>query len=141
MPLDPQAQQVLEQMAALNLPPTYTVSPEEARALNKARPRAAGPEVAKVEDATIPGAGPDIPVRIYIPSGPGPFPILAWFHGGGWVVGDLDTARLQDAGVPTTCTRYDGMIHGFFGMSAVLDKGQQAIADASAALRQAFAGS
>lgn len=40
----------------------------------------------------IPGPGPDIPVRIYTPAGPGPFPILAWFHGGGWVVGDLDSA-------------------------------------------------
>ena len=32
--------------------------------------------------------------------------------------------RLKEAGVPTTYSRYDGMIHGFFGMPAVLDKGR-----------------
>jgi acetyl esterase len=91
MPLDPQAKTVLEVVAELNLPANHTVSPAEARANAKMRPRAIGPEVAKVEDRTIPGPGPDIPVRIYTPVGPGPFPILAWFHGGGWVVGDLDS--------------------------------------------------
>jgi acetyl esterase len=307
MPLDPQAQQVLEQIAALGLPPNHLVSPSQARINMKSRPRAAGPEVAKVEDRLIPGPGVDIPVRIYTPTGSGPFPVLVWFHGGGWVVGDLETAdptarhltvgancvvisvdyrlapetkfpgavddsyaatvwaaqqaprlngdsgkiavggdsaggnlaaavalmardrgglslafqllvypvtardfgtasyrqnaegyglnldgmrwywdlylqspadasnpyaaplvaenlkglppalvitaeydplcdegeayakRLQDAGVATTCRRYDGMIHGFFGMTAVLDKGKQAVAEACAALRQAFA--
>ena len=53
--------------------------------------------------------------------------------------GEAYAKQLQAAGVPTTCTRYDGMIHGFFGMAAVLDKGQQAVAEACAALRQAFA--
>jgi acetyl esterase len=306
MPLDPQAQRVLEQIAALGLPPNHLVSPEQARINSKARPRAAGPDVAKVEDRRIPGPGPDIPVRIYTPTGLGPFPVLVWFHGGGWVVGDLDTAdptarhlavgadcvvvsvdyrlapetkfpgaaddcyaatlwaarnaaqingdptriavggdsaggnlaaavalmardrsalslafqllvypvtacdfnttsyrqnaegylltrdgmqwywnhylnhpseasnpyaaplgaqdftglppalvitaemdplcdegaayaqRLQDAGVPTQYRRYDGMIHGFFGMPALLDKGKQALAEAATALRQAF---
>jgi len=92
MPLDSQAQTVIEQLAALGLPPAHTVSPEQARINMKARPRAAGPEVAKVEERSIPGPGPDIPVRIYTPAGAGPFPILGWFHGGGWVIGDLDTA-------------------------------------------------
>jgi acetyl esterase len=48
--------------------------------------------VAKVEDRRLPGSGLEIPVRIYTPAGPGPFPILVWFHGGGWVIGDLDSA-------------------------------------------------
>jgi acetyl esterase len=307
MPLDPEAKQVLEQIAALGLPPNHLVSPAQARINMKSRPRAAGPEVARVEDRLIPGPGVDIPVRIYTPTGSGPFPILVWFHGGGWVVGDLETAdptarhltvgakcvvisvdyrlapetkfpgaaddcyaatvwavqhatqfngdpdkiavggdsaggnlaaavalmardrsgpslafqllvypvtsrdfdtssyrhngegfnltldamrwywdhylqrpedasnpyaaplaaenlkslppalvitaecdplcdegeafakRLQAAGVPTTYSRYDGMIHGFFGMNAVLDKGKQAVAEACAALQQAFA--
>ena len=43
-------------------------------------------------DRMIPGPGPNIPVRIYTPAGNGPFPIVVWFHGGGWVVGDLDMA-------------------------------------------------
>jgi acetyl esterase len=308
MPLDPQAQQVIDLIAELGLPPNHTVSPEEARINAASRPRAAGPEVAKVEDRKISGSGPEIPVRIYTPAGPGPFPILVWYHGGGWVIGDLESAdasarhltvgaeyvtvsvdyrlapdtkfpgpaddcydaamwaaqnaasingdasriavggdsaggnlaaavalmardrgnpslafqllvypvtarnfntnsyqqnadgyllskagmqwywehylqspadaanpyaaplaasdlsnlppalvitaefdplcdegeayaqRLQDAGTPTTCTRYDGMIHGFFGMPAVIDKSKQAVAEAAAVLKQAFAG-
>jgi acetyl esterase len=53
--------------------------------------------------------------------------------------GEAFAKRLQAAGVPTTYSRYDGMIHGFFGMNAVLDKGKQAVAEACAALQQAFA--
>ena len=307
MPLDPQAQNILDQMAALGLPPNHTVSPEEARANMLARPRPEGPEVAKVEDRTIANGNFQVPVRIYTPAGSGPFPVLSWFHGGGWVIGNLETAdatarhlavgagcvvvsvdyrlapeakfpvpfddcyaatqwivqnaasinvdpsriavggdsaggnlaagiclaakdrgglpiafqllvypvtavdfstgsykqnadgylltmdgmkwywnhylssdadasnpyaaplaakdlsglppalvitaefdplrdegeayakKLQDAGVDATATRYDGMIHGFFGMSAVLDKGAQALAQASSALMAAFA--
>ena len=92
MPLDPQAQEVLDQLAALGLPPNHTLTPEEARANQLARPRAAGPEVANVEDRAIPGSGARIPLRIYTPEGTGPFPVLSWFHGGGWVLGNLDTA-------------------------------------------------
>jgi len=92
MPLDPQIKQVMESVAALGLPAANTVSPVEARANAKLRPRAPGPEVAKVEDRKIPGPDGDVPVRIYTPEGNGPFPILAWYHGGGWVIGDLDSA-------------------------------------------------
>ena len=53
--------------------------------------------------------------------------------------GEAYAHRLEAAGVPTTCTRYPGMIHGFFGMSAVVDKGKDAMAQASAALTAAFA--
>ena len=92
MPLDPQIKQVMEDTAALGLPAPYTVSPEEARANAKKRPRTPGPEVAKVKDRSIPSPDGDVPVRIYTPEGNGPFPILAWYHGGGWVVGDLESA-------------------------------------------------
>ncbi len=307
MPLDPQARNVMDQLEALGLPPNHTVSPQEARVNFSARPMAPGPEVAKVEDRAIPNSSAQVPVRIYTPEGSGPFPVLAWFHGGGWVVGSLDGSdgtarhlsvgagcivvsvdyrlapeykfpvpfddcfavtewiaqnaaninadpdriavggdsaggnlaaavalkardqggpalalqllvypvtavdfgtasysqnaegylltmdsmkwywnhylsddkdasnpyaaplaakdlsglapalvitaefdplrdegeayaqRLQEAGVPTASTRYDGMIHGFFGMSAVVDKGKQAISEASSALQAAFA--
>ena len=82
----------MEQVAALGLPAPHTVSPAEARANAKQRPRSPGPEVAKVEDRNIPGPDGGVPVRIYTPEGDGPFPILAWYHGGGWVVGDLESA-------------------------------------------------
>jgi acetyl esterase len=91
MPLDPQAQRVIEQTAALGLPPAHTVSPQQARINRKSRPMAPGPEVGKVDNRLIPGPETAIPVRIYTPEGSGPFPTLVWFHGGGWVVGDLDT--------------------------------------------------
>jgi acetyl esterase len=92
MPLDPQARNMLDQIAALGLPPNHTVSPQEARSNMNSRPQSSGPEVARVEDRPIPGPGPEIPVRIYTPAGSGPFPVLVWFHGGGWVVGNLETA-------------------------------------------------
>ena len=92
MPLDPQAQNVIDQIAALGLPPNHTLSPEEARANMLSRPRPSGPEVAKVENRTVPNGDYQVPVRIYTPPGNGPFPVLSWFHGGGWVIGDLETA-------------------------------------------------
>jgi acetyl esterase/lipase len=53
--------------------------------------------------------------------------------------GEAYAHRLEAAGVNTTCIRYDGMIHGFFGMATAIDKGKQAIAQASASLKAAFA--
>jgi acetyl esterase len=52
--------------------------------------------------------------------------------------GEAYAHRLESAGVPTTCTRYPGMIHGFFGMSAAVDKGKDAVSQASSALTAAF---
>ena len=92
MPLDSQAKAVMDLVAAMGLPPNHTVSPEDARANGKSRPRAPGPEVTKVEDREIPGPDSQVPVRIYTPEGSGPFPVLVWFHGGGWVLGDLDNS-------------------------------------------------
>ena len=53
--------------------------------------------------------------------------------------GEAYAHRLQNEGVTTQRTRYDGMMHGFFGMPAVLDKGKQAINEATAALKKSFA--
>ena len=43
-------------------------------------------------DRTVPGDGGDIPVRVYRPAADGPLGVLVWYHGGGFVIGDLDTA-------------------------------------------------
>ena len=45
----------------------------------------------RVEDRTIPGPGGAIPVRIYTPAGTGPFPVVVYSHGGGWVIATIDT--------------------------------------------------
>jgi acetyl esterase len=47
--------------------------------------------VASVENFSVPGPESDVPVRVYEPDADGPYPIVLYFHGGGWVVGDLDT--------------------------------------------------
>jgi acetyl esterase len=55
-----------------------------------ARPRI---EMARVEEIEIPGPAGTIPARLYAPYSPadGPLPLLVYFHGGGWVIGDLET--------------------------------------------------
>jgi acetyl esterase len=53
--------------------------------------------------------------------------------------GEAYAARLREAGVAVTSTRYDGMFHGFFGMGAQLDQGKKAVAQAAAGLKQALA--
>jgi acetyl esterase len=91
MPLDPQAQSVLEAMAAMNMPPLHTLTAQEARAQMAARPMAVPPEeVARVQDLSVPGPHGPIPLRAYTPAGPGPLPVVVYFHGGGWVLGDIE---------------------------------------------------
>ena len=55
--------------------------------------------------------------------------------------GERYAARLKEAGVPTTMTRYEGVVHGFFGMSVLFDQARAAIDQAAAALRGGFASS
>jgi acetyl esterase/lipase len=82
---------VLAMMAELELPPLESMTPEEARAFmaagSEARPP--GPEVGEIVDGVLPGAdGNDLAYRLYRPEGDGPHPLVCYFHGGGWVLGD-----------------------------------------------------
>lgn len=93
MPLDPQVQFLLEQMASLDSPPIHTLTPQQVRDNIRMQQSFFGePEpIAQIENRTIPGPAGQIPVRIYTPAGSGLFPVLVFFHGGGWVICDLDT--------------------------------------------------
>ena len=113
MPHDPQAQAFLEQLAAAGDPPLHELSVAEARQVIVALFGTQGdPElVGAVEERTIPGAGGEMPTRIYKPYGTGPFPVLVYFHGGGWVIGDLEGLR-RDVSCPDECCRMPCGGHG-----------------------------
>jgi acetyl esterase len=83
-------QAILDRMKAAGWRPSHTLSVAEARRVFKSH-IATGALVPRTKDRVIPGPAGDIPVRIHWPAGPGPFPALVFFHGGGWVVGNLDT--------------------------------------------------
>ena len=93
MALDPQAQAIIDGMAQLGTKPFSELSVEECRRQTVANLALRGPgePVAHVENRTIPGPAGDIPVRIYRPDADGPLGVLVFFHGGGWVICDLDT--------------------------------------------------
>lgn len=94
MPLDPQARKLLDDMAAQGIQPNYTLSVAEAREgmILRSKLVAGDPlPVHAVADRLIPGPGGQLPVRVYLPARGGPFPALVYCHGGGWVIGDLDT--------------------------------------------------
>nr|ACL67843.1 lipolytic enzyme [uncultured bacterium] len=92
MPLDPNVKAILDEMAAQGGPALNEVSPEAAREMFREMELSGEPEpVEAVEDRTIPGPAGEIPIRVYTPKGDTPLPVLVFFHGGGFVIGDLET--------------------------------------------------
>ncbi len=93
MPLAPEYEAMFSALAAEPGPKISDLSPTEGREMYRAM-RAVNPDlpIGSVEDRQIGTEAGEIPVRIYRPTGSGPHPILMNFHGGGWVIGDLDTA-------------------------------------------------
>ena len=93
MPLDPQVKVILETMSALAAPGLSDVSPDVMRQAFEEQGRAQpeGESVAKVVDRQIPGPDGELTVRVYTPFGTGPFPLLTYFHGGGFVLCNLDS--------------------------------------------------
>jgi acetyl esterase len=94
MPLDPELRAMLERTAAAAPVPMSQLPVDVARSGYKAGAIAArGPDyqpiaLAEVTDRVVAGS---VPVRIYRPGAPGPRPVVVYAHGGGWVIGDLDT--------------------------------------------------
>ncbi len=95
--LHPQAKALLALIEQRGLPATHTLTPVEARRMYRERrffTQPDAPEMAQVRDANATGSHGDIPLRIYRPLGGTPgatLPVLVYYHGGGWVIGDLDT--------------------------------------------------
>ncbi|GEP56920.1 steroid monooxygenase [Reyranella soli] len=106
--LQPDVRLVLNMLADLNLPPLESFGAEGARGFvaqfNATRP--AGRPVGEVLDGTLAGADGPLPYRLYRPATPGPHPIVVYFHGGGWVLGD---AQSDDPFCRDMCRR-SGMI-------------------------------
>ena len=124
MPL-PTAQMkaVLDELGALGAKPLNTLTVEQARsqatpadavkALLVKQGKSTAPEaVGSVEDRLIAGPGGNIAVRIYKPVGAGPFPVVFYIHGGGWVIASIDTydasarALTNAAGAIVVSTEY-----------------------------------
>lgn len=96
--LDPDAAAVLAAFRAAGRPPYETLTPAEAREMYLAARPVSQPEpppIASAEALSIPGPAGDIPARIYTPltlrQSDGLSPCLVFFHGGGWVIGNLDS--------------------------------------------------
>ena len=90
MPLHPQAKAFVDQLAQQQNPGWEELDPAESRELFSSLTAlfGEGPDDVQVENRLI---GDDLSIRIYRPCGDGPFPAVVFFHGGGWVLGDLDT--------------------------------------------------
>lgn len=111
MPLDPQAQALLDLIKSAGIPPFHEMSVEDARKQLLAVYRGEPEDVHRVENRTIPGPGGDLPVRIYRPSAATGLPLIVFFHGGGWVLGNLDShdvvCRALANGVPAVVVSVD----------------------------------
>lgn len=94
MPVNPKVQLFLDQLNAMPKVPMDQVTPEAYRSMENQSMNFPQQEesVEKVEDRVLKLAGRDIPVRVYTPKdGKAPYPALVYYHGGGWVLGNLDS--------------------------------------------------
>ena len=89
--LDPQARALIDLMIQRQVPPMHTLPVAEARQMYLERRFFTQPEppaIGAVHDLQTDGG---VPLRLYRPAGDGMKPVLVYFHGGGWTIGDLDT--------------------------------------------------
>lgn len=113
--LHPQVRTVLEMMDAQGGPPMESMEPAQFRQNRKeamAALRGAPQPLARVEDLAIPGPGGDLPIRVYANDTGGVRPALVYFHGGGFLMGDLDShdgvcrALAKDSGAVIVAVDY-----------------------------------
>jgi acetyl esterase len=118
MALDPQAQEVINLVIKSGRPAYNTLSPKDARQLFRETRPASTPtpaEIGSVRNLTADGPGGPIPLRVYRPkdvAAGAALPVLVYYHGGGWVIGDLDTHDVQcrqitaEAGITVVAVDY-----------------------------------
>jgi acetyl esterase/lipase len=123
-------------MAAMGLPLMESMEVAEARAfyLQLLADRPPGPDVGEIVDGVLPGATGDLAYRLYRPPTPGPHPVVVYFHGGGWVVGD---AISDDPLCRDLCLRSDAIVLSADYRHAPEHPFPAAVDDAMAALRWA----
>ncbi|MFI6688946.1 alpha/beta hydrolase [Streptomyces sp. NPDC050485] len=98
MSVEPAIAALLEQINALPALSIRSTDPEVLREAERELGASMVPaepiEVGSVRDTTVPGPVGDVPVRIYRPAKEGPVPTVVFYHGGGWINGDLDSHDL-----------------------------------------------
>lgn len=141
--VDPRMQAVLDAAKALNPKPPHSLKPAEARqqptaadavkSLLQKEGKSTEPEaVVKVEDRTIPGPQGELPVRVYTPEGRGPFPVVVYFPGGGFVTPSLDT---YDASARALANQGGAVVVSVLYRTAPEHRFPAAVHDAAAAFR------
>jgi acetyl esterase len=90
MPLDADVAAMLEQLQALDAPSLSAGTPAQARANYDRAPKPKGDHVERVWDFSIPGPGGPLAMRAYATSDAADLPVVAFFHGGGWVLSSVD---------------------------------------------------
>lgn len=137
MPLDPQAQLVINLVKQSGLPELWQLTPDQAREqylmrVNKLAPKE---QIFRSSDRVLPGPGSELPIRIYQPREGKPgeqLPVLVWFHGGGFVIGDLDT---HDSACRMLANQADCLVVAVDYRLAPEFKFPAAVEDSMAALR------
>lgn len=114
---DPQMKAVLDELSSLGGKPIETLSAVDARKqpgptdavkqLMKKLGKSGPEEVGDVSNKSVTLGDHAVPIRIYTPKSKGPFPVIFYIHGGGWVIADLDT---YDASARALCNSVGAMV-------------------------------
>jgi acetyl esterase/lipase len=107
--LQPDVQMLLDIVASLGLPRMESLDAASARALARmiASTRPPGPTVGAISDGVLPGAAGELAYRLYRPASGGPHPIVVYFHGGGWMLGGVDS---DEPFCRDLCVRSDAIV-------------------------------
>jgi len=93
LPLEPQTEALRREWISSGRLPLHELTVREARVRELAElPAGASEPVARVVDRSLPGPGGEIPIRLYLPEGGAPMPVLTYFFGGGWVLGSIEAS-------------------------------------------------